>query len=196
MGAMLKGGVALANKDVDVDHALADRRRDEDVPRPAHAGDLHAERHHRPAARPGHERGVPRSSTTTCASKYGAEPGFITMNMPRCSTCWSSWASTTRSSAPTSTRSAFACAAASSSTSRRSRRGASGRSRCRCWRRARSAPREAIEYVCEQPHDRVDRVRRVEPRQHPADQGADRRTERVTRIGVSLSPHPEAQWLS
>ena len=49
----------------------------------SHAGHLHAERHHRPAARPGHERGLPRSSPTTCASAIGAEPGFITMNMPR-----------------------------------------------------------------------------------------------------------------
>ena len=55
------------------DHAAADRRRDEDVPRPDDAGHLHAERHHRPAARPGHERRVPhlrrpRARTATAPS--------------------------------------------------------------------------------------------------------------------------------
>src|SRR6185295_9706124 len=41
------------------DHADADRRRDEDVPRPEDAGRLHAERDHRPAARPAHARVPP-----------------------------------------------------------------------------------------------------------------------------------------
>ncbi len=60
----------------------ARRRRDEDVPGPAHAGDLPAERRRRPAARPRLRRRLRGSSPTTCASRYGAEPGFITMNLP------------------------------------------------------------------------------------------------------------------
>ena len=56
------------------DHAVADRRRDEDVPRPEHAGRLHAERHHRPAARPAHERRASASSTTTCAPGTAPSP--------------------------------------------------------------------------------------------------------------------------
>jgi hypothetical protein len=42
---------------------------------PEDAGDLHPERHHRPAARPGFQRPVQVLRTTTCAEKYGAEPG-------------------------------------------------------------------------------------------------------------------------
>ena len=39
------------------------------------------------------------------------------------------------------------------------------------------SPREAIEYVCAQTEDRVDGVRSVGAREHPPDQGADRRAE-------------------
>ena len=45
------------------------------------------------------------------AKRYGAEPGFITMNCPDCLTRSTGWVET-QSSARISTRSAFACAAA------------------------------------------------------------------------------------
>ena len=96
-------------------------------------------------------------------NRYGAEPGFITMNVPRLLDVLESRASKTRSCAPTSTRSASACAAASSSTRRRLRRGASGRSPCRCWRRAPFAAR-GDRVRCAAAEDRIDRVRGFEPR--------------------------------
>ena len=148
------GGTSLAKKDIEGVTTLLDRRRDEDVRRAAHAGDLPAERRRRPAARAS-------ASTTPSAifadhvrERYGAEPGFITMNLPRAARrARRSRASRTRSSARTSTRSASGC--------RGGRRGLRAR-RCASAGSAPIAmsvfasgaipPREAIEWVCAQPN--------------------------------------------
>ena len=71
-------------------------------------------------------------------TRYDAEPGFITMNLPRRSTTWTAPASTTRSSARTSTRSGSGCPAASTPTATHSSTGRSARWRCRSSPAARS----------------------------------------------------------
>ena len=81
--AMLKGGVALASKDVE---AIMQLLIDAEMKMFAgldDAGHLHAERRHRPAARPAVERRVPDLPRPRARERYGAEPGFITMNVPR-----------------------------------------------------------------------------------------------------------------
>ena len=115
--AAMRGGTSLASKDIEGMMTLlidAEMKMFEGLRTPV---DLPPERRRRPAARAGVRRGLRGSSPTTSRERYGAEPGFITMNLPRCSTRSTRSASRTRSSARTSTRSASGCAAASRPTS-------------------------------------------------------------------------------
>jgi hypothetical protein len=139
--AMLKGGVALASKDIEAIMQLlidAEMKMFHGLSTPVV---FMQNVHHRPAARPAHERVLPHLPRPR-RDRYGAEPGYITMNVPRLlDVARRARHRQSRSSAPTSTRSAFACAAASRRTRGDRDSDASGRSRCRCSRRGHRAAR-------------------------------------------------------
>ena len=80
------------------------------------AGHLAPERRRRPAARPGLQRCL-RDLRRPRPQRYGAEPGFITMNLPLLLDALDARRRrATRSCAPTSTSSVSACPAASTAT--------------------------------------------------------------------------------
>ena len=81
LDAAMRGGRSLATQGHRGHRHAPDRRRDEDVRGPQDAGDLAAERRRRPAARAGFQGRVPDLQRPRDA-RYGAEPGFITMNLP------------------------------------------------------------------------------------------------------------------
>ncbi len=158
------------------DHAAADRRRDEDVPRPQDAGDLHAERR-----------------SPTCCSGLGMKDAFRMFHdhvrdalRRRAGLHHDERAAPARRARRARHRQPDRLRQHQQdrlSHVRRDRRSTSETIATRRFRPVAMsvlasgaiAPREAIEYVCGQPQDRVDRVRRVEPGQHPADEGTDRR---------------------
>ena len=82
LDAAIRGGSSLAKKDIEGITTLlvdAEMKMFDGLRTPV---DLPAERRRRPAARPRLRATPSGSSPTTCASRYGAEPGFITMNLP------------------------------------------------------------------------------------------------------------------
>ena len=136
-------------------HDAADRRRDEDVRRACRRPvDLPAERDRRPAARARASTTRSGSSPTTCATRYGAEPGFITMNLPRAA----------RRPRPTSAienpivcsninKIGFRmCGGVEAYRDGAARAAASGRSRCRCSPPARSRRRRRSSGSAAQPN--------------------------------------------
>ena len=120
-------------------------------------------------------------------NRYGAEPGFITMNVPRLLDVLDARRSTTRSFARTSTRSGSGCAAAMPLYEQTLRLGASGQWPCRCSRPApfrRARPSSTYAAICH----RVDRLWRVRACKHPANQVHDRRFVRAAVVGGLGSP--------
>ena len=110
-------------------------------------------------------------------NKYGAEPGFITMNMPKLLDVLEGLG----------IENPIVCANINKIGFRMCG-GVDLYEKTIATRRFRPvamsvlasgalSPREAIEYVCGQPQDRIDRVRGLESREHPPDQGADRRAD-------------------
>ena len=78
----VRGGRSLAKKDIEGIITLLIDAEMKMFQGLADAGDLAAERSRGPPARSRASTRLYGYSTSTCATKYGAEPGFITMNAP------------------------------------------------------------------------------------------------------------------
>jgi hypothetical protein len=189
VAAMLKGGVALASKDIESIMQLlidAEMKMFHGLSTPVVFMQnvitdlLLGLRMHDASA----------SSTTMSRTRYGAEPGYITMNVPRLLDALDALGIDNPIVCANINKIGFRMCGGVPPTKAPSRADAFARSRCRSSPRARSAAR-SHRVRLRSAADRVDRLRRIRPGEHPADEVADRRSQpsspRLTCAGRRLS---------